>query len=144
MRDPSANDDLVRLRLARADRRPAGPRAIVDSQRFHFAEHRISGSQAQRRHGLNGMEMHSTAKLLLRRKMVSTMVCSEFARGANRAGRRMKRNRARRSKAVCTVRKTILSLIWPAARLHGGVNALLNNEPLAAGVPTRVQGLKPG
>jgi hypothetical protein len=144
MRDPSANDDFVNRRSAPAERRLAGARAINDSQPFHFAEHKISGFQAPRRHGSKGMEMHSTARLLLRRKMVSTIGCSEFARGANRTGRRMKRNRARRSEAVRTVRKTILSLIWPAARLHGGVNALLINEPLAAGVPTRVQGSKTG
>jgi hypothetical protein len=144
MRDPSANDDFVNLRSAPAERRLAGARSIINSQHFHFAEHRLSGFQAQRWHGLNGMEMHSTARLLLRRKMVSTIGCSGFARGANRDGRRMKRNRARRSDAVRTVRKTILSLIWPAARLHGGVNALLINEPLAAGVPTRGQGSKTG
>src|SRR6266852_1860165 len=144
MRDPSANDDSVNLRSAPADRRSAGTRAIIDWQHFHFVVHRISGPQTQRWHGLNGMEMHSTARLLLRRKMIRTIVCSEFARGANRAGRRMKRNRARRSDAVRTVRKTILSLIWPAARLHGGVNALLINEPLAAGVPTRFESLKTG
>jgi len=89
MRDPSANDDFANLRSAPADRRSAGARPIIDSQPFHFAEHKISGFQAPRRHGLNGMEMHSTAKLLLRRKMVSTVVCCEFARGANRAERRM-------------------------------------------------------
>jgi hypothetical protein len=90
MREPSANDDWVILRLAPADRRLAGSRAIIDSQSFHFAKHSRSGFQAQRRHGSKGMERHSTARLLRRRKMVSTIVGSEFARGADRAERRMK------------------------------------------------------
>ncbi len=90
MREPSANDDWVDFRLGPADRRLAGGGAIIDSQHFHFAEHRLGRFEAQRRHGSKGMEMHSKARLFLRRKRVSTIVGSEFARGANRGEGRMK------------------------------------------------------